>query len=100
MARKLNVNIQNGEIYLVEKNDLEGLIEAFSKTKKYLTVNEAAEYLNIASSTVYELIRERQIPHSKIKTKILIDVKDIDNFFRKNKVKDIEDALSRVKVKI
>ncbi len=99
MARKLNVNIQNGEIYLVEKNDLEGLIEAFSKTKKYLTVNEAAEYLNIASSTVYELIRERQIPHSRIKAKILIDIKDIDSFFKKNRVQNLEEALNKVKVK-
>ena len=99
MARKLNVNL-NHELYLVEKNDLEGLIEAFSKPKKYLTVSETAKYLSIAGSTVYELIKERQIPHSRIKGKILIDIKDIDNFFRKNKVKDIEDALSRVKVKI
>ena len=98
MARKLNVNIQNGELYLVEKNDLEGLIEAFSKPKKYLTVSEAAEYLNIASSTVYELIRERQIPHSKIKKRILIDVKDLDAFFKKNRVQNLEEALSKVKV--
>ena len=99
MARKLNVNL-NHELYLVEKNDLESLIEFFSKPKKYLTVSETAEYLNIAGSTVYELIRERQIPHSRIKGKILLDIKDIDNFFRKSKVKDIDDALSRVKVKI
>ena len=100
MARKLNVKLDNYELFLFEKNDLESLIEIFSKNKKYLTVNEAAEYLNIAGSTVYELIRERQIPHSRIKGKILIDIKDIDNFFRKNKVKDIEDALSKVKIKI
>lgn len=99
MSRKLNVSFQNQEIYLVEKNDLEGLIEAFSRPKKYFTVSEAAEYLNIASSTVYELIREHQIAHSKIKGKILIDVKDLDNFFKKNRVQNLEEALSKIKFK-
>ncbi|MCL4427803.1 MAG: helix-turn-helix domain-containing protein [Deltaproteobacteria bacterium] len=84
---------------MIEKNDLESLMEVFSKPKKYLTVSEAAKYLNIADSTVYELIRERQIPHSKIKSKILIDIKDLDAFFKKNRVQNLEKALNKVKVK-
>jgi excisionase family DNA binding protein len=99
MARKLNVNIQNHELFRIEKNDLESLMEVFSKPKKYLTVSEAAKYLNIADWTVYELIRERQIPHSKIKSKILIDIKDLDAFFKKNRVQNLEKALNKVKVK-
>ena len=99
MPRKLNVNIQNHELFMIEKNDLESLMEVFSKPKKYLTVSEAAKYLNIADSTVYELIRERQIPHSKIKSKILIDIKDLDAFFKKNRVQNLEKALNKVKVK-
>ncbi len=61
--------------------------------KRLLTANEAAEYLGIATGTLYNMINQRLIPYlSKPQAKNnrfwRCDVKDLHNFIENNKITD------------
>jgi excisionase family DNA binding protein len=52
-------------------------------------VQEAAELLGVAPSTVYDLVRERKIPHRRIGTRrgrIVFTEQDVEEFLRLCKV--------------
>lgn len=52
----------------------------------YLSVKKAAIRLDVCRMTVYRLIESRQLPHSKIGNKIVIDERDIDKLVKRNRV--------------
>jgi excisionase family DNA binding protein len=45
-----------------------------------LTVAETAEKLKVSTSTVYDLVRKKQIPHFRIGQKIFFRVDALDNW--------------------
>jgi excisionase family DNA binding protein len=61
-----------------------------------MTVKEAAEYLNISRSLMYKILEKRQLAHYSIAGKKLIKLPDIEKYMEKNRICDINTALSRV----
>lgn len=62
-----------------------------------LSVKETAELLGISETTVYRLVRTNEIPHSKIKGKILFHRTTLEDWFIKGinnteKVSDLHDS--------
>ncbi|WP_449603631.1 helix-turn-helix domain-containing protein [Paenibacillus sp. Marseille-Q9583] len=39
--------------------------------KKTSTVNEIAQYLNVSTDSIYTMVREKQIPHVRIRRRII-----------------------------
>lgn len=39
--------------------------------KKTYTVNEIAQYLNVSTDSIYTMVREKQIPHVRIRRRII-----------------------------
>ena len=39
--------------------------------KKTSTVNEIAQYLNVSTDSIYTMVREHQIPHVRIRRRII-----------------------------
>ncbi|BCJ86499.1 helix-turn-helix domain-containing protein [Effusibacillus dendaii] len=39
--------------------------------KSTMTVNEAAEYLGVHVDTIYTMVREKQIPHVRLRRRIV-----------------------------
>ncbi|WP_138416618.1 helix-turn-helix domain-containing protein [Aquibacillus sediminis] len=47
---------------------------------QFLTVKAVANYLNVHTDTIYALVRENEIPHFRIRSKILFSQVAIDNW--------------------
>lgn len=45
-----------------------------------LTVNEVAELLGVSVTTIYVMAREKQIPHKKIRGRIIFHRETIENW--------------------
>ncbi|SDC05772.1 helix-turn-helix domain-containing protein [Shouchella lonarensis] len=43
-----------------------------------LTVKEVAELLGVSTATIYTLVREGQIPHSRIRAKIIFHKESVE----------------------
>ncbi|TZE81979.1 helix-turn-helix domain-containing protein [Calorimonas adulescens] len=48
--------------------------------KAALTVKESAEYLNCSQWSMYELIYRKKVKHFRIGRRILVPVKELDEF--------------------
>ncbi|MEV2910183.1 helix-turn-helix domain-containing protein [Paenibacillus larvae] len=47
-----------------------------------LSVNEAAELLGLSNSTIYTMVREGQIPHLRVRGRILFHRDTIEKWLR------------------
>jgi len=45
-----------------------------------LTVKEAAELLGVSTTTVYAMVREGQVPHTRIRSKIVFHRQTIEGW--------------------
>jgi len=60
--------------------------------KKYLTVEEAAEYLGVSRATIYSYTSNRVIPHYKPRGRKCYFLRDdLDNFIEKARVSSQEE---------
>lgn len=50
-----------------------------------LTVKEAAELIGVSSTLVYAMVREKQIPHARVRSKILFHKDVIESWLRGEK---------------
>ncbi len=57
---------------------------------QYLTVKQAASYMNISKEYLYALARAKRIRHIKIGAKTLFTIQDIDEFLRSKTVEPEE----------
>ena len=55
-------------------------------TKEIMTVEELADYLDLAESTIYQKVHEKSIPYSKIKNLLRFPKKLIDEWLEQNTV--------------
>lgn len=78
-------------------------MEELKVEKKYYTVDEAAEYLNMSTSTLYKKIWKKVIPHLKPNQKRVFFLKiDLDHYMTKNRVAsqdEIEEEASKIETK-
>lgn len=49
-------------------------------SKRLLSVKEAAEYLSISRSKLYQWVKKGKIPDVRIDSRRLFDVKELDSF--------------------
>ncbi len=54
--------------------------------KRYLTADDAAEYLGLTRDALYSRTRAGQIPASKLGRKLRWDVQDLDLMMRRNRI--------------
>ena len=45
-----------------------------------LTVQEAADYLRVSADTVYKMVRKKEIPHFRIRRRIMFTTEAIDGW--------------------
>ena len=74
---------------------LAAIITSNPAVKKYLTVNEAAEYLCIGGRQVRNLIKENKIPFYKLDGKILLKTKELDNVVEKGKRESLNELIQK-----
>ena len=55
--------------------------------KKYLNIDEVAEYINKKKATVYQMTHMRKIPFIKIGGNLLFDPDDLDAWLDTQKIK-------------
>lgn len=58
--------------------------------KKYLTVEEAGDYLNTGVRFVRRLIAERRIPFHKVGVHVRLSVSDLEAFVQAGRVEPVE----------
>lgn len=57
--------------------------------KRYLTVDEAAEYLCVSPATIYRFISSKNLPVFRYGRIMRISVTDLDAFIQQNTIKEI-----------
>lgn len=55
-------------------------VETAIEPRITMTVQETAAYLGISTDTVYELVRRKEIPHIRIRRRILFRRDTLDNW--------------------
>jgi excisionase family DNA binding protein len=61
--------------------------------RRTLTVQDVAEYLGVHQDTIYTMVREKQIPHFKVRRRILFTVESIDAWIRERESEITEEAI-------
>lgn len=56
-----------------------------------LTVFEIATYLGVSTDKIYQMVRERAIPHFRIGTRVLFKRKAIDEWIDMQMIRGMED---------
>ena len=54
--------------------------------KKILTISEAAHYLRISKSLLYQLVERQEIKHIRINRRILFDAELLDQYIENHTV--------------
>ena len=54
--------------------------------KRLISQKQAGEYLGISYWTVRDLVFRGDIPHIKIRRRILMDIQDLEEYIKKNKI--------------
>lgn len=44
------------------------------------TVKEAAEYLGVSADSIYKMVRQKEIPHFRVRRTILLSKKAVDEW--------------------
>lgn len=50
--------------------------------RKTFTVQETADYLGVCQDTIYNMVREKQIPHFRVRRRIFFSRETIDAWMR------------------
>ncbi|MFE9278713.1 helix-turn-helix domain-containing protein [Paenibacillus glucanolyticus] len=50
--------------------------------KQIITVNELASYLQVSTDSIYAMVREKQIPHIRVRRRILFNMDMIEEWMR------------------
>lgn len=61
--------------------------------RKYITVRDVAELLNVDRYRVYEWVRDGQIPYLRTVGRILFDPDEIDAWLRRERSASNQDAI-------
>jgi excisionase family DNA binding protein len=59
--------------------------------RRLLDINEAADYLNLSTSTLYSWVSQRRIPHLKIGGRVRFDKKVLDRWIKRFERNAIDD---------
>jgi excisionase family DNA binding protein len=59
--------------------------------RRLLDINEAADYLNLSTSTLYSWVSQRRIPHLKLGGRVRFDRKTLDRWIKRFERNAIDD---------
>jgi excisionase family DNA binding protein len=98
------------ELILMRRADLENLIEASvnkafknqkhnqsSNVETYFTIDQAADFLNLAKQTLYGFTSQRQIPFIKRAKRLLFKKSDLELWLMEGKTKSISEIENNLK---
>lgn len=54
--------------------------------RRFASITELSEYLNISKNTIYSWVSRKKIPHLKISGTLRFDMRDIDKWLKEKKV--------------
>ncbi len=82
---------------LISQIDLETVLSKISANinKKWLTLNEAAEYLRISDRNLRKLAKNSKLPFYKLEGKILFKISELDKYIEKNKVESLSELIQK-----
>lgn len=58
--------------------------------RKTLTAQEIAKYIGVHVDTIYTMVRQREIPHVRVRRRILFNIETIDAWMRNQEQKSLE----------
>jgi excisionase family DNA binding protein len=61
--------------------------------RKTMNVQEVAEYLGVHQDTIYTMVRQKQIPHFRIRRRILFNQVSIDAWIEKQETMLVPEAI-------
>lgn len=53
------------------------------------TVKEAAEYLGVSVDSIYKMVRQKEIPHFRVRRTILLSKKSVDEWVAEQEANSI-----------
>lgn len=56
-----------------------------------LDVKEAANYLGVHTDTIYKMVREKEIPHYRLRRRIMFSQEAIDRWIYKQELNSIQE---------
>lgn len=82
--------MMNFEEVINKKHD-GGVMKYSSVERSTITVKEVAKYIGISHDMVYKMVRQRQIPHIRIGSRIIFKIDSIDAW-----LDELEDSVSNI----
>jgi excisionase family DNA binding protein len=61
--------------------------------RRTLTVQDVAEYLGVHQDTIYNMVRQKEIPHFRVRRRILFTIESIDAWIRQSESEVIIEAM-------
>ncbi|MCS0823168.1 helix-turn-helix domain-containing protein [Cytobacillus firmus] len=58
--------------------------------RKTLTAQEVADYIGVHTDTIYTMVREKQIPHFRVRRRIFFSLETINAWMRDQEQKSLE----------
>ena len=55
-----------------------------------LTVKQAADYLGVHTDTIYTMVRKKEIPHFKLRRRIMFSKESINEWIREQEMQSVE----------
>jgi excisionase family DNA binding protein len=60
--------------------------------RKTLTAQEVADYLGVHLETIYTMVRQKQIPHFRLRRRIFFSVETINEWMREQERKSLQEV--------
>lgn len=58
--------------------------------RKTMTAQETADYIGVHLDTIYTMVRQKQIPHFRIRRRIFFSKETIDAWMHEQEIKSLE----------
>jgi excisionase family DNA binding protein len=62
-------------------------------TRKTVTAQEVADYIGVHLDTIYTMVRQKEIPHFRVRRRILFSLETIDAWMREQEQKSCQQAI-------
>lgn len=67
---------------------------------KRLTVVEAADYLGVHPDTIYKMVRQKQIPHFRLRRRIMFSQEAIESWIHKQEIESIQGSIDNESISL
>jgi excisionase family DNA binding protein len=62
--------------------------------RQTITVKEAAEYIGVSKDTIYEMVRRKEIPHSRAFRRILFRIEALDRWMNEQEKASVQQGFN------